>query len=81
MLVRLMKTPLAKTDKKNWKDVISHRDDVLLEGFEIFNKNLVVEERKNGLIQLLLRNLFFSALIIRKSEGFFCGVIETGILH
>ncbi|MCD6113222.1 MAG: S9 family peptidase [Bacteroidales bacterium] len=53
---RLMKTPVNKTEKKYWKEVIAHRDDVLLEGFEIFNNYLVVQERKNGLIQLRIIN-------------------------
>jgi oligopeptidase B len=52
---RLMETPVGKTDKKHWRDVIAHRDDVLLEGFEIFQDHLVVEERKNGLIQMRVR--------------------------
>lgn len=49
---RLMKTPIAKTSKEHWVDVIPHRDDVLLNGFEIFKNHLVLSERKRGLIQL-----------------------------
>jgi oligopeptidase B len=52
---RLMKTNVARTDKKHWEEVIPNRDDVLLEGFEIFNDYLVVEERENGLMQLRVR--------------------------
>ena len=52
---RLMKTSVDKTDKRHWRDVIGHRDDVLLESFEIFEDYLVVEERENGLIQLRVR--------------------------
>ena len=37
---------------KNWEDVIPHRKDVLLEGFEIFRNYLVLEERKEGLLQI-----------------------------
>jgi oligopeptidase B len=33
-------------------ELIPHRDDVLLEGFEIFSDTLVVEERKSGLTQI-----------------------------
>jgi len=46
---KLMKTPENKTGKKNWVDVIPHREDVLLEDIEIFRNYLVVEERSNGL--------------------------------
>ena len=49
---RLMECPLDKTTKENWTEVIPNRDDVLLEGIEIFRDYLVVDERKNGLTQL-----------------------------
>jgi oligopeptidase B len=49
---RLVEAPLGKTTKENWVEVIPHRDDVLFEGFEIFNDFLVVEERKAGLTQI-----------------------------
>jgi oligopeptidase B len=52
---RMMETPVTKTGKESWRDVIAHRDDVFLEGFEIFQDHLVVEERKNGLIELRIR--------------------------
>ena len=54
---RLMECPLDKTGKENWKEVIPHRTDVLLEGVEEFKDFIVVSERKNGLAQLLIRNL------------------------
>ena len=46
---KLMKTPLAKTEKEHWEDVIPHRKDFLLEDIDIFQKYLVVSERTNGL--------------------------------
>jgi len=49
---RLMKTPVKQTEKENWVEVIAHREDVFLEGLEIFKDYLVVEERKEGLNQL-----------------------------
>lgn len=49
---RLMKTPLDKTEKSNWTEVIAHREDVYLEDIDIFKNQLVVTERKNGLIEL-----------------------------
>jgi oligopeptidase B len=49
---KLMSTPVNATAKSNWKDVIPHRDDVYLGGFEIFQDFLVVSERKAGLINL-----------------------------
>lgn len=49
---RLMETSVDATEKENWKEVIPNRDDVLLEGMEIFNNYLVLSERKNGITQL-----------------------------
>jgi oligopeptidase B len=49
---RLMETPIAQTAKENWKEVIAHRADVLLEGIEIFKDYLVLEERMKGLNQM-----------------------------
>jgi oligopeptidase B len=49
---RLMETPIDKTDKSHWQDVIPHRDDVLVTDFEIFKDFLVVEERENGLTRI-----------------------------
>ncbi|MEJ2229995.1 MAG: hypothetical protein P8X46_02285 [Nitrospirales bacterium] len=45
---RLMKTPLNSTNKKQWQEVIPHRSDVFLEGFELFQNYLLVEERKQS---------------------------------
>ncbi|MFZ9029565.1 MAG: S9 family peptidase [Crocinitomicaceae bacterium] len=53
---RLMKTPVSNTGKENWEEVIAHRDDVLLEGIDIFKDHLVVSERKAGLNQLRVIN-------------------------
>ena len=52
---RLMKTPVGRTAKKHWSEVIAHRDDVLLENFEIFKDFLVVAEREAGLMRLRVR--------------------------
>jgi len=49
---RLMETSIGKTDKENWKELIPHRTDVLLEDFELFKDFYVVDERKNGLTSL-----------------------------
>ncbi|NVO20028.1 MAG: S9 family peptidase [Bacteroidetes bacterium] len=54
---RLMECPLDKTEKANWTDLIPHRKDVLLEGAEPFKNFLVITERKDGLIQLRIRDL------------------------
>ncbi len=52
---KLMKTPIDKTEQNNWVDVIPHREETFIEGFEIFKNYLVVEERTNGLIQMNIK--------------------------
>lgn len=45
---RLMKTPVTNTVQSNWKEVIAHRENTLLEGIEIFKDYLVLSERRNA---------------------------------
>ncbi|WP_445455293.1 S9 family peptidase [Flavobacterium sp. HNIBRBA15423] len=52
---KLMKTIESSTAKENWVEVIPHREDVLLEGVDIFKDYLVVEERSNGLNRIQVR--------------------------
>jgi len=44
-------------DKSGWREVIPHRQDVLLQDVEIFNHHLVVVEQINGLPQLRIITL------------------------
>ncbi len=53
---RLMECPLNKTARDNWKEVVPHRADVLLQGIELFRDHMVLSERKNGLTQLRVMN-------------------------
>lgn len=46
---RLMKCPLEDTRQSQWQEVLPHREEVLLEGVEIFRDYMVVDERINGL--------------------------------
>ena len=52
---KLMSTPVNATGKSNWKDIIPHRADVLLEGIDIFKDYLVVSERFNGLRRIHIK--------------------------
>lgn len=49
---KLMTCGERATSKENWKDLIPHRSDVLLEGIDIFKNYLVVSERSEGLSKL-----------------------------
>jgi oligopeptidase B len=52
---KVMKTPENKTGVANWTNVIDHREDVLVEGIEIFKDYLVVEERSEGLNKIRIK--------------------------
>lgn len=53
---KLMETSVDATSEENWKEVIGHREDVLLEEIEVFNDFMVLNERKGGLTNLRVIN-------------------------
>jgi oligopeptidase B len=53
---KLMECPLDNTEANNWKEVIPNRSDVLLQGVEEFKDFIVINERKNGLVTMRVRN-------------------------
>ena len=52
----LYKVPLSNKNEKNWKSIVRHKENELLEDFQIFKNNIVLETRKNGLPQLVIIN-------------------------
>jgi oligopeptidase B len=46
---RLVTAPVADSRPENWKEVIGHRAEVLLENVELFANHCVVAEREGGL--------------------------------
>jgi oligopeptidase B len=52
---RLMKVAVSQVhDINNWQEVIPHRNNVLLEGIELFHQFIVVTERENGQIRFIV---------------------------
>ena len=49
---KLMRCNESDNSLINWVDVVPHRDNVLIEDIEIFEKFLVVDEKENGLNRL-----------------------------
>ncbi|MBE0566491.1 MAG: S9 family peptidase [Krumholzibacteria bacterium] len=49
---RLMECPLDQTWLAHWREVVPHREDVLLEDVEVFSDWLVLTERSGGLSHL-----------------------------
>ncbi|MBM3432106.1 MAG: S9 family peptidase [Bacteroidetes bacterium] len=54
---RLMSCPLDKTTRENWTERIGNRPDVLLEGIDAFRNFWVITERKEGLLQMRIREM------------------------
>jgi oligopeptidase B len=52
---KMMTCPISMPSMAHWQALIPHREDVLLEGFEIFNDYLVIEEREQGLLKIQIR--------------------------
>jgi len=52
---KLMKASVKDVhDMNNWQEVIPHRDNVLLEGIELFHNYIVVTEREQGQIRFIV---------------------------
>lgn len=54
---KIVKTKIENCGMEHWQDVIPHRENVLLEGFEIFKNYFVIEEREQGLLQIKIMDL------------------------
>ncbi len=49
---RLVTAPVGKPGVEHWEERIAHRDDVMLEGVDVFARHLVVHERAGGFPRL-----------------------------
>ncbi len=49
---KISKTPINDTKRSSWEDLVPHREDVLIEGLEVFSAYLVIQERIAGLTKL-----------------------------
>ena len=54
---RLVTAPLSDPGAEHWTEVLAHREDVMLEDFDVFARHVVVHEREDGLIRLRVRRL------------------------
>lgn len=54
---KLAEAPVKTPGKKFWKDVISARAEVKIEGLDLFQKHWVIYEREKGLLQIRVRSL------------------------
>jgi oligopeptidase B len=54
---RLVSAPAADPRRENWREVVPHRSDVMLEGIELFKNHLVLAELAEGLPRFSVRDL------------------------
>lgn len=52
---KLVKTKVDTPNKKHWEEVLSHRPNVLLEDFDLFQDYWVVTERERGLSKIRIQ--------------------------
>ena len=58
---RVVRAPLASPGRGSWKEVIAHRDDVMVEGLDVFEGFYVVLEREMGLPHVRIERFDTSA--------------------
>ncbi len=66
---KIVTAPTGSTSRKDWKDWIAHRDDVFIEGFELFDGFTAIAERSEGLERVR---------VLRAGEGRADGASEDG---
>lgn len=54
---QLMRSPVTNTGFDHWEEVVPHREDTLIEEVDFFNDFRVLQVRKNGLTQLIIKHL------------------------
>lgn len=54
---RVAVAPLQATGENDWKELIAHRDDVMLDGIDVFARHIVLDERKDGFPRLKVRRI------------------------
>ena len=77
---KLMKCSLDYTYSTCWEEVISNRKDILLEDIEVFDKFIVLNERKEGLTQFrVLNHENNSEHLIDMDEESYTAYISTNV--
>jgi oligopeptidase B len=54
---KLMTAPESDPSRANWRELVPHRETVLLDGFDVFRDHLVLYERTNALRQIRVRDI------------------------
>lgn len=49
---RILETPLDNTDKSAWKELVAHRNDVLIDDIDVFKEFIAIEAVEKGIKQI-----------------------------
>jgi oligopeptidase B len=53
---RLMEARVgAEADRANWREILAHRDDAFVDGFDVFREFLAIEERSDAMRKIRIR--------------------------
>ena len=78
---KLVTAPDDSRSRKEWKDWIAHRDDVFIEGFELFDGFTAVAERSNALERLRLIGKDGKEEFVKADEPAFSMGLSTNSEH
>ncbi|MGO4261723.1 S9 family peptidase [Lysobacter sp. TAB13] len=78
---KLVTAPDGSQSRKEWKDWIAHRDDVFIEGFELFDGFTAVAERSNALERLRLIGKDGKEEFVKADEPAFSMGLSTNSEH
>jgi len=67
---RLVRTPIApNVDRARWIEVVAHRDDVLIEDFDVFERFIALSVRSGGLSKICIKPLHGEEFFIACEEA------------
>lgn len=76
---KIMKAPANATDDvSKWEEVVAHRPDVFIQSIEVMNNHLVVKEKENGMLRLVVHNLSTGEQKVLPTQDPIYGAYFTG---
>jgi len=78
---KLMTAPSHATSREEWKEWIGHRDDVFIEGFELFDGFTAIAERSDGLERLRLLKADGKEEYVKADEPAYAMGLSTNSEH
>ena len=76
---KIMKAPANATDDvSKWEEMVAHRPDVFIQSIEVMNNHLVVKEKENGMLRLVVHNLSTGEQKVLPTQDPIYGAYFTG---